>query len=167
MKQTNAKVIALGGLLAAVAMVVMCLGGMIPLATYVCPMFCAIIQFVVLQFCGRRIAWGWYAVVSILSLLMGPDKEAACVFLLLGYYPIVKPLIDRSRLRWFWKLLLFNAAIAVLYLGLIRLLGLSEVLAEAEELGKWGLAVMLVLGNVTFFLLDYVLNMVALKLRRK
>jgi len=166
-KQTNAKVIALGGLLAAVAMVIMCLGGMIPLSTYVCPMLCAMIQFVVLHFCGRRIAWVWYAAVAILSLLMSPDKEAACVFLLLGYYPIVKPSIDRSRLRWIWKLLLFNSAIAVLYLGLIHLLGLSEVLSEAEELGKWGLAVMLLLGNVTFVLLDYVLNMIALKLRRK
>ena len=167
MRQTNAKVIALGGLLAAVAMVIMCLGGMIPLSTYICPMLCAIIQFVVVQFCGRRIAWVWYAVVSILSLLMGPDKEAACVFLMLGYYPIVKPFFDRSRLRWLWKLLLFNGSITVLYMGLIRLLGLTEALAEAEELGKWGLVIMLLLGNVTFFLLDYVLNMVILKLRGK
>ncbi len=167
MKQTNAKVIALGGLLAAVAMVIMCLGGMIPLSTYICPMFCAIIQFVVLQFCGRRIAWVWYGVVSILSLLMGPDKEAACVFLVLGYYPIIKPIFDRSRLRWLWKLLMFNGSIAVLYLGLIHLMGLSEALAEAEELGQLGLAIMLLLGNVTFFLLDCVLNMVVLKLRRK
>ena len=167
MKQSNTKVIALGGLLAAVAVVIMCLGGMIPLSTYVCPMLCAIVQFVVLQFCGRRIAWVWYVLVSILCLLMGPDKEAACVFLLLGYYPIVKPAVDKSRLRLLWKLLLFNSAIAVLYLGLIHLLGLSEALAEAEELGKWGAGIMLILGNVTFFLLDRVLNMIALKFRGK
>ena len=167
MKQSNTKVIALGGLLAAVAVVIMCLGGMIPLSTYVCPMLCSIVQFIVLQFCGRRIAWVWYVLVSILCLLMGPDKEAACVFLLLGYYPIVKPSIDKSRLRLLWKLLLFNGAIAVLYVGLIHLLGLSEVLSEAEELGKWGLAIMLLLGNVTFFLLDRLLNMIALRFRRK
>ena len=167
MGRKTAKSVALGGMMAALAVVIMCMGGIIPMATYVCPMLCSLLLAVVLRLTGRRIAWVWYAAVSILSLLMGPDKEAACVFLLLGYYPIVKPSIDRSRLRWIWKLLLFNSAIAVLYLGLIHLLGLNEALAEAEELGKWGLVVMLLLGNVTFVLLDYVLNMIALKLRRK
>ena len=79
-KPTPASGIALGGVLAALAVVIMSMGTLIPVATYVCPMLSALILQLVLKTCGRRIAWGWYAVVSILSLLMAPDKEAAAVF---------------------------------------------------------------------------------------
>ena len=86
MQNNHTKAVALGGVLAAVAVVIMSLGGMIPIATYVCPMLCAITQFVVIRFCGKRIAWIWFCVVSVLSLLLGPDKEAVMVFLAVGYY---------------------------------------------------------------------------------
>lgn len=159
MRNQNAKAVALGGLLAAVALVIMCLGGMIPLATYICPMLCCILQYIVLRICGARIAWTWYAVVALLGLLMGPDKEAAAVFLLLGYYPIVKPKLEKSRLRWLWKLLLFNGAVLLLYGVLLKLLGMDQAISETEELGMIGLAVSLVLGNAVFFLLDRLLTM--------
>ena len=56
-KRTPASSVALGGVLAALAVVVMCLGTIIPVATYVCPMFCALLLQVVLKSCGVRIAW--------------------------------------------------------------------------------------------------------------
>ena len=51
------KAIALGGMLGAVAMVVMCLVGLIPVSTYICPVMCMLILQMVLNFCGKRIAW--------------------------------------------------------------------------------------------------------------
>ena len=80
MRRNAAKDIALGGMLAAVAIVIMCLGGMIPLATFICPMICCLMLKMVHKMCGKRIAWAWYGAVAILSVLMGPDKEAAAVF---------------------------------------------------------------------------------------
>lgn len=158
MRNSNAKVIALGGLLAAVALVILCLGGMIPLATYVCPMLCALVQYIVYRCCGRRIAWTWYVAVALLALLLGPDKEAALVFVMLGYYPMVKPFFEKSRLSVLWKLLLFNGAVLVLYGLLLKLLGLDAVATETEELGMIGLVILLVLGNAVFFLLDRLLT---------
>lgn len=166
MRNTNAKAMALGGILGALALVIMCMGGLIPFATYVCPMLCTITLYIVLQNCGKRIAWIWYVAVALLGLLMGPDKEAAAVFVLLGYYPIVKPKLERSLLRIVWKLLLFNGAIALLYTVLIHLLGISDVMADTEELGIIGLVIMLVLGNLVFFLLDRLLTMLEKKRRR-
>ena len=90
-KRTPAGQIALGGILAALAVVLMNMGTLIPVATYVCPMLCMLLLQLVLKICGSRIAWAWYGAVAILSLLMAPDKEAAVVFLALGYYPILKP----------------------------------------------------------------------------
>lgn len=164
MKRNSAKEIALGGLMAALAIVIMCLGGLIPFATFVCPMFCCILTKLVLSMCGRRIAWAWYGAVALLSVLMAPDKEAAAVYVFLGYYPIVKPWMDRRKFPLLWKLLLFNASILLMYAMLIHLLGLSEIAADYAEAGTVMTVIMLILGNVTFYMLDLVLGR---KLRRK
>ena len=150
-RKTPAARMALGGVLAALAVVIMSLGGLIPILTYVSPMLCALLLQVVLLGCGERVAWAWYGAVAILSALLSADKEAAAAFLFLGYYPIVKPKIDKLHLRWLWKLLLFNFL-------LLGLLGLPELSQEFRQTGAGMLAVLLLLGNVTFLLLDRLLN---------
>ena len=55
-------------------------------------------------------------------------------------------------------LLLFNGATSAMYWVLIRLLGMEQLAAEFAESGRWMLAVMLVLGNLTFLLLDVLLK---------
>ena len=167
MKRNSAKEVALGGLMAALAIVIMCLGGLIPFATFVCPMFCCMITKLVLSICGKRIAVAWYAAVAILSMLMAPDKEAAAVFVFLGYYPIVKPWMDKRRFGWIYKAILFNAAILIMYWLLIHILGMSDIAAEYGEAGKIMTAVMLVLGNVTFFMLDMILGRKFRKIRKR
>ena len=147
--------------MAALAMVVMCLGGMIPLATYVCPMFCAVLLMVVLRITGARVAWAWYGAVSILSLLLGPDKEAAAVFVFLGYYPIVKPWLDQRKLSIVWKLVLFNASIFAMYSLLIYVFGLADVVEEFRDMGTVLTVVTLILGNATLFMLDTLLTLLA------
>ena len=156
--RTEARKIALGGMMAALAVVIMSLGGLIPIATFVCPMLCMLLLAFVTRFCGSRIGWAWYGAVAILSLLMGPDKEAAAVYVFLGFYPIVKPRLDRMKFGYAAKLALFNALILAMYWLLIRLFGMNQIAAEYRELGTVLTAVMLVLGNVTFFLLDKVLT---------
>ena len=157
-KRTPAANIALGGVLAALAVVIMSMGTLIPVATYVCPMLCALILQLVMKTCGRKTAWAWYGTVSILSLLMAPDKEAAAVFLALGYYPILKPKLDSLKGKWIWKLLFFNAVTILTYWLLMHLLGFDRLAAEFSEMGLVLTTVMLLLGNVTFFLLDKLLE---------
>lgn len=149
--------IALGGMLAALAVVIMCMGGLIPVATFICPAVCMMIQAVVLRRCGRKVAWAWYGAVAILSLLMGPDKEAAAVFVFLGYYPILRPKLNRMKPNWLWKGLYFNAVIAVLYTLLLQVLGMAEILEDYAEMGTVMTVAMLIMGNITFFLLDRLL----------
>lgn len=157
-KRTPASNIALGGVLAALAVIIMSMGTLIPVATYVCPMFCALVLQIVLKICGSRIAWAWYGAVTLLSLLMAPDKEAAAVFLALGYYPIVKPKLDRKKGKWLWKGLLFNAVILVTYWVLMHIFGFDQLASEFSEMGTVMVVLMLLLGNVTFFLLDKLLE---------
>ncbi|MBO7185168.1 MAG: hypothetical protein J6V34_05155 [Oscillospiraceae bacterium] len=155
--RTSVRSTALGGVMAALAVVIMCLGGMIPLATFVCPVLCMLLLQFVFRLCGRRIGWAWYAAVAILSMLMGPDKEGAAFFVFIGYYPLVKPKLDKLPLAWLWKLLLFNIAILIMYWILINLLGMAALAAEFKEMGMVLLLITLVLGNVTFILLDKIL----------
>lgn len=154
----TAGAIALGGVLAALAVCVMCLGSLIPVNTYVSPMLCALLLQVVLNACGKRIAWAWFFAVVILSLLLCPDREAAGVLLALGYYPIVKQFLDKKKLGLLWKGLYFNVSIVLLYGVLLFVLGLPALNEEFRELGIAMLIVLLVLGNLTFFLLDKVLE---------
>ena len=155
--RTSVRSTALGGVMAALAVVIMCLGGMIPLATFVCPVLCMLLLQFVFRLCGRRIGWAWYAAVAILSMLMGPDKEGAAFFVFIGYYPLVKPKLDKLPLAWLWKLLLFNIAILIMYWILINLLGMAALASEFKEMGMVLLLITLVLGNVTFILLDKIL----------
>lgn len=158
-KRTPAANVALGGVMAALAMVIMSMGTLIPVATYVCPMLCAVLLQMVLKTCGQRIAWAWYGAVAILSLLLAPDKEAAAVFAFLGYYPIVKPKLDRLKGKWLWKILLFNVSTLVMYWLLMHIFGLDQIASDFEEMGAVMTVIMLILGNVTFFLLDRLLGM--------
>ena len=158
MKHTPAARIALGGVLAAVAMVIMNLGTLIPVATYTCPVMCIALLELVRKLCGNRIAWAWYGAVALLSLLMAPDKEAAAVFAFLGYYPIIKPWIDRRKGKWLLKALVFNCATLAMYWLLMYLFGMEQLVQEFSGLGTVMTAVLLLLGNVTFFLLDMLLE---------
>lgn len=148
---------ALGGVFAALAVVIMCMGGMIPVATFVCPMACMLLLTVVITRCGSRVAWAWYGAVAILSVLLGPDKEAAAVFTFLGYYPIIKPKMDVLPLKWLWKLIFFNAVILVMYWLLLNLFGMAELMEEFAEMGTVLTVVTLLMGNITFSLLDRLL----------
>ena len=165
MRSDRTKRIALGGMLAAVAVVIMCLGGLVPITTYVCPVLCCLTQYVVLRFCGKRLAWVWFAVVSILSLLLGPDKEAAMVFLAVGSYPLLKKKFERSNISVVLKFLFFNGMILLSYFAMIYLLGMQDIAQENMQFGMIGLILILLLGNVTFFLLDKLLDVVGRKLR--
>lgn len=142
----------------ALAVVLMCLGTVIPIATYAAPVLCMFTGQVVMRLCGSRTAWAWFGAVALLGLLLAPDKEAAAVFCALGYYPIVKPKLDRTRAKWLWKALLFNGSVILLYWLLLKVIGVARLLEEFSGMGAVLTAVLLVLGNATFFLLDRALG---------
>ena len=158
---------AMGGVLAALAVAVMSLGTLIPIMTYVCPMACVLLLEAVRIICGQRVGWAWYGAVAILGLLLSADKEAAALFVFLGYYPLVKPRLDGKKLSWLFKGSLFNGSIGLMYYFLLRFLGMDALSEEFREMGVLMLVILLVLGNVTFFLLDRLLFRVHQKWKGK
>ena len=165
MRNQLVKSIALGGMLSAVGVGIMSMGTIIPVATFICPVIVTLVGYIVFRACGKKLAWCWYGAVSVLSALLAPDKEAVAVFIFIGYYPFLKPWFDRFRFGWIGKLLFFNAAIGILYFLLLQLFGVADLVEEYSQLGLWGSIIMLVLGNVTFFLVDRLLTMLAKKVK--
>ena len=157
MRRGEARRIAFGGMMAALAMTIMCVGGLIPIATFTCPVISMLILAYVTKLCGKRIGWAWYGAVSILGLILAPDKEAAAVFAFIGFYPIVKPAFDRCKLGLLYKAVLFNSLILLMYGLLIYLMGMDQLAAEFRDMGRIMTIVTLILGNAVFFLLDKVL----------
>ena len=149
----RSKSVALGGVFAALAVVIMSMGTILPIATYAAPMLCILLGNLVFKSCGKSVAWAWYGAVSILGLLLAPDKEAAMVFAFLGYYPILRPWLNRRKPAFLWKGLYFNVSVLVLYWLLLSVMGL-----EGEDMGMAFTLVLLVLGNLVFFLLDKILE---------
>lgn len=157
-RNRNTSALALCGLTAALAVSLGALGGMIPVATYVIPVLQCVILQLILTACGARFAWSWFGCVMLLNFLLCPDKEAAAMFLFLGYYPILKPRFDKLRCSVILKLLFFLASTGAMYGILIFVLGMEQIASEFHELGLALGVLCLILGGITFVLLDRILT---------
>lgn len=164
MSQTTKKSsrMALCGVLAALAVVLLSLGGMIPFATFCCPILAMLCLIPIVEEFGTKTALLFYLAVALLGILLAPDKEVALLFAFLGYYPALRGKIDRKiRPRIFnslVKLSLFAAAIALLYACLLRLLGMEELAQEYAAEGQAVLAMNILLGCIVWLLCDRVLR---------
>ena len=154
----SARPLALCGVLTALAVVLLCLGGILPAAVLCAPILAMIALLPVLEELGPKTAGTVYAAVSLLALLLVPNRETALVYLFFGWYPILRPRIAAlpSRLlRVLARLTVCNAAALLLYGLVLRLLGLTEELAESAWYFN---ALLLVMGNVVFLLTDSTLS---------
>ena len=148
------------GMLAALSIVLMLSGGLIPIATYCAPMVSAILLLPILAEFGKKTAWTAFAAVALISLVLGIDKEAAFFYLFIGYYPLLKWELDRVKnkpARMLLKLIVFNGAIVLMYAVLGFVLGMNSVVAEFSEMGAALLAVFILLLNLCMFLYDRLL----------
>ena len=130
------KQIALGGVFAALAAVILLVGGIIPVGTYVAPMLAALPLVILLAELPKSLCFGWYCIVALLGVLLCPDKETAFVFVFLGWYPLAKPALDRlpKLPGLLCKLLLFDAATAALYALLILVFQLEALVRDVLRL---------------------------------
>lgn len=167
---STAKELALGGMFAALGVVLLCLGGVVPLALYACPILASAVLLPVRERCRKRVAWSCYAAIAILGALLGPDKEASMLFVFLGYYPLVKPKLDAvpSRaLRLGAKLLLAVFAVGADYLFLLFVLRLDAVTQELAETAPALLGATCALGLALFLLYDLTLSRLTTLYRRR
>lgn len=152
---------ALCGVLAALSVVLLMLGGLIPAALYACPILAMAALLPIREIFGRGAALTTYAAVSILAILLVTDKELALLYAFFGWYVPFQPALDKLRprvLRIAVKLSLGNLTAIVLYSLLMFVFQLDSVTAELEGLTAVWLAILLLSANCLFILTDILLH---------
>lgn len=145
------------GMIVALSVALMLSGGLIPIATYCAPMFCALLLLPILMEYGKKAAWTAYAAIALITLILGIDKEAAFFFLFIGHYPLLKWEIERCKgkaKKLVLKLLVFNVSIMTMYAMLGYVLGMHAVVAEFGEMNAATLIVFALMLNLCLFMYD-------------
>lgn len=133
---------------------------------YALPAFAGMITMFCVIEMGKSWALGVYAATAIIGMLVLPNKEAAVLYTaFFGYYPIVKAIFESKLPKWLGLILkfaVFNAAVAVSYMLLVKVFGMpfNELMGIDGDAwwARFVIPVMLVLGNVVFVLFDIMLT---------
>lgn len=144
--------IALGGVIAALSMVLMVLA-IIPSTEIAMPAIAGILLIPVAIEAGSRWAFCIYGAVSILAVVFGWQKDAAIYYVtFFGHYPVLKKYIESIPARWLqWvvKVAVFNVCMAAAFMLGIFFTGLSL------DSIKIALPLFVLLLNITFVIYDY------------
>ena len=154
--------VALGGVIASLCVLLMMMTGFFPFLTYAAPLLSGFLLIAVVCDCGYQWSVLVYLVVALLSVFVVPDKQAAMVFLFLGYYPILKDYLDRKLkpglFVWLIKFVVFNLSMIAAYALMIYVFRMPDIMTEMGELGKWTGLVTLGAGNIVFLVFEMALN---------
>ncbi len=155
---------AIGGIVAALSLVMMISVAIIPFLTYALPAAAGILILLVVIAIDNKWAFGVYAAVSILAMLLVADKEVSVMYAaFFGYYPIVKSIFEKRLpkvLSFILKVLLFISTMLVSYYLMIKLMGLE--INELEEFGMMAVPMLIGMGLVAFIFYDFVLSRLVL-----
>ena len=154
--KTNSKNIALGGIVAALSLAMMFLTSVLPFGVYAFPTFAGILLVVIVIEMGYSWAVSVFAVVALLSFLLVANKEAALYYAaFLGFYPIIKSLLEHIKRKWLCyllKFLIFNICMIIAFY-----IGISVLSIPKESFELFGLYLpwlFLIAGNIFFVLYD-------------
>ena len=154
----KSKQMALCGLLTALAVVCMILASAIGIGTFAGPLLAMIALLPLLEEYGPKTALAAYVAAAILGFLIAPELELSLVYAAFGWYPVLRPRLNRlaSRpARLLLKTVICVAVILLLYGVLLNLLGMTADLANAAPLLNLFL---LILGVLTFLMMDLALE---------
>ena len=124
----KARHLALCGLLSALAVTALLLGGILPLATFCAPVLAMAALLPIQEELGPRAAATAWAAVSLLALMLVSDRETALVFVFFDWYPVLRPrlaALPSRLLRILVRLGSYGLAVSLLYGLVLRLMGLT------------------------------------------
>lgn len=163
--------VALGGIVSALCLVTMFLSGIMPALYLVLPMIAGVLMMIIAIEVNTRWAMLTYLAVSILSMFITFDKEAALIFIMLfGHYPILRFYIQKIELkpiRLIIKLIVFNACIISYFYITVYMFGLTQMLDEMNDYGKYGAVILLTIVNLILIMYDYNLELCYILYRKK
>ena len=118
------------------------------------------------------VPWAWvtYVTVSLLSLFVTYDKEAALIFIMFfGCYPMIRLALNNipnKVLRLVIKLLFFNVCMIAYFRLTVYVFGMQGLLEAFEDFGKYGAMIVLCVLNPFFLMYDSSLTGMCLAYRK-
>ena len=151
---------AIGGIVAALSVVLMFLTSVIPSMTYALPAAAGILLSVIVIEIDKKWAMGVFGAVGLLSILLIADKEAAVMYIMFfGYYPVLKAVLEDKLpvlLSWILKFAVFNASMIVAFLITVYVFNIP--FDEMEKYGVKAAFLLLAAGNAVFLIYDFALT---------
>ena len=99
-------------------------------------------------------------IVSAGIVLISAEPEAACIYVcFLGYYPILKAVIEKINnrvLEWILKMALLNISVFVIYFATTFIFGIE--IEDLGEFGKYGAYILIAVSNVVFVMYDFAVS---------
>lgn len=128
--------------------------------TYALPAASGILISVIVIEINKKWALGVYAVVSILSVLLVADKEAAVMYIMFfGYYPIIKAIFEskfNKTITFALKMIVFNISMVIAFF--ISTYVFAVPFEEMEKYGPIAAFLLLGAGNIIFIIFDFALS---------
>ena len=150
--------VALGGIVSALCLVTMFLAGVLPALYLLLPGIAGILLMIIAVEVNTAWAFLTYLAVSLLSLFITFDKEAALIFIMLfGHYPILRFYTQKITMRFIRlliKLMIFNVCIIGYFYVTVYIMGLDDLLEEMDDFGKYGAYILLGITNIIFLVYD-------------
>lgn len=159
-KSTRTRELTLCAIISALCVLVLLLGSFLDVLDLTAAMLASVFCTVVVIEVGKLWPWLTYATVSVLSLVLLPNKLPAAVFLLTGYYPIIKQKLERLKkpVAWILKIIIFNV-ICTAFFFMCSLFFVGVDLMLIPSVGKTANIVLgYAVGNAVFVLYDIALS---------
>ena len=161
-KSLRTKRVAVSGMMVALGVIILYLGSLIEVLDISMAAIASLLCIIAVIEYGRIYAVMVFGATALISMLLLPSKFPPALYtLLIGYYPILKEIIERigkkgfnkgaSVIHWIIKIVFFNVALIAFALVAIYLLALPES-------AKWMQITMILLANATFVIYDVALT---------
>lgn len=150
----------LGGIVAALSISLMFLISIVPMFTYAVPAAASMLLIPIVIEINKKWALGVYFSVSLLGLIVVPNKEVAVIYVaFFGYYPVLKAALE-SHLKiipeWIAKILVFNVSLLGSYYLMLKFMGVT--IDELERFGWFAIPLLLIMGTFAFVAYDYAMT---------
>lgn len=153
----------LSAILAALASVFM-ITSFFPYLTYGIPALASL--FIMVAVVEMGVKWGFavYIVSALLVAILPGEPEAKLIYVaILGYYPVLKAILENklSRvLEYVIKFTVFNAMILLTYGVIAGIVGIE--LGDMGEFGKYTAVILMAAANLVFIIYDIMITRVSL-----
>ena len=170
-KMKNTHKTALCGVFGALSIVIMLMGSILPLATYMCPAIAAFLILPVVAQYGEKTGFTLYTAVSLLSFILIAEKEFVLMYVFVfGLYSVFKFRADRIKpklLQYTLKVLYAFTTTAATYALLLLVFPNPALSGEFGDMSLGLITAFFVLFIITFILYDFAAKIMFILYRQR